>query len=90
MDYDGYDAKASTLLEAKAREFDKWFDADLKPKWGYQGLTGIVKQAQRQSAMAGGLRLRWHVAEPRMVSILQRAFRENGITGIEVVYTQPF
>jgi hypothetical protein len=89
VDYDGFDPKTSTLLEAKAREYEKWFDTDLQPKWGYEGLEGMVLQARRQSGLAGGLRLRWHVAEPRMVAILQRAFREARITGIEVVYTQP-
>ncbi|WNG51122.1 hypothetical protein F0U60_48600 [Archangium minus] len=90
VDYDGFDPKTGTLLEAKAREYEKWFDADLQPKWGYEGLEGMVLQARRQRALAGGLHLRWHVAEPRMVAILQRAFREAKIKGIEVVYTRPF
>src|SRR6218665_3344424 len=89
VDYDGFEPKTGTLLEAKAREYDKWFDADLKPRWNYEGLEGMVHQARRQSRLAGGLRLRWYVAEPRMVSILQKAFREARITGIEVVYTLP-
>jgi hypothetical protein len=89
VDYDGFDPKTGTLLEAKAREYEKWFDTDLQPRWGYEGLEGMVLQARRQSGLAGGLRVRWHVAEPRMVAILQRAFREARITGIEVVYTQP-
>ena len=86
VEYDGYDAKTNTLLEAKAREYDKWFGDDLEPRWGYEGLKGMVKQAQRQSKMAGGLRVRWHVAEVRMVSILKKAFDEARVTGIDVVY----
>jgi hypothetical protein len=89
VDYDGYDFQTRTLLEAKAREYDKWFDTHLNPRWSYEGLEGMVKQAERQLRVAGGMRLRWHVAEPRMVAILQKAFRVARLTGIEVVYTPP-
>ncbi|WP_395835742.1 Tox-REase-5 domain-containing protein [Archangium violaceum] len=89
VDYDGYDPKTGTLLEVKAREYDKWFDADLKPQWGYQGLEGMVAQARRQLRLAGGLRLRWHVAEPRMVAILRKHFEAADLGAIEVVYTPP-
>nr|WP_239577089.1 Tox-REase-5 domain-containing protein [Archangium primigenium] len=89
VDYDGYDSRTGTLLEAKAREYEKWFDADLQPRWGYEGLEGMVQQARRQKGLTGGVPLRWHVAEARMVPILQRAFREARIPGIEVVHTPP-
>jgi hypothetical protein len=89
VNYDGYDPKTGTLLEAKAREYDKWFDAEYEPQWGYQGLADMVKQAERQSRLAGGLRVRWHVAEPRMVAILRRHFEAQGLGDIEVVYTRP-
>ncbi|HSP80908.1 MAG TPA: Tox-REase-5 domain-containing protein, partial [Myxococcaceae bacterium] len=88
-EYDGYDHKTGTLLEGKAREYDKWFDADFNPKWGYQGLEGLIGQALRQSRVAGGLRVRWHVAEPRMVDILQAHFTRWSIKNIDVVYTKP-
>jgi hypothetical protein len=89
VDYDGFDPKTGTLLEAKAREYEKWFDANHEPRWGYQGLEDMVKQAERQSRLAGGLRLRWHVAEPRMVAILRKHFEAEGFGAIEVLYTQP-
>jgi restriction endonuclease fold toxin 5 of polymorphic toxin system len=89
VDYDGYDPKAGILLEAKAREYDKWFSADLKPKWNYQGLKGMLDQARRQFRLSGGLRLRWHVAEPRMVAILRKHLDAAGLADVEVVYTPP-
>ncbi|MFL5352876.1 Tox-REase-5 domain-containing protein [Archangium sp.] len=89
MDYDGFDPKTDTLLEAKAREYDKWFDENLEPRWGYEGLEGMLQQARRQGRLAGGLRLRWHVAEPRMVAILRKYFDARGLGFIEVEYTPP-
>jgi hypothetical protein len=78
-----------TLLEAKARGYDKWFDKDLEARFMYEGADDMVKQARRQLRLAGGLRVRWHVAEPRMVAILKKLFKENNIEGIEVVHTLP-
>ncbi len=88
-EYDGYDPKTGTLLEAKAREYEKWFDKDLRPQWNYQGLKGMILQAQRQARMARGMRVRWHVAEERMVAVLRKHFDAEGLQAIEVVYTRP-
>ncbi|ATB35398.1 hypothetical protein CYFUS_000811 [Cystobacter fuscus] len=89
VDYDGYDPTTGTLLEAKALEYEKWWDEALKVRWKYKGAQGLIDQARRQSRLAGGLRVRWHVAEPRMVAILKKLFQENNIEGIEVVHTSP-
>jgi hypothetical protein len=88
-EYDGYDPKTGTLLEAKGKGYDQWFDKELKPKFAFQGLKSLIEQAERQVRCAGGLRVRWHVAEPRMVPILQKLFKLWNIEGIEVVYTSP-
>jgi hypothetical protein len=89
IEFDGYDPKDGTLLEAKGLGYDKWFKAGLEAKEFYQGAQNMVKQARRQALVAAGLRIRWHVAEPRMVDILKKLLKEAGITGIEVVYTPP-
>lgn len=89
VEYDGYDPRTDTLLEAKGLGYDQWFDEKLKPLFKFEGLDGLKSQAQKQARLAGGLRVRWHVAEPRMVAILQKLLREWNITSIEVVYTQP-
>jgi hypothetical protein len=88
-EYDGYDPRTGTLLEAKAREYEKWFDKNLDPQWNYQGLKGMLEQAKRQFRVARGMRVRWHVAEQRMVAVLRKHFDDAGLTAIEVVYTQP-
>jgi hypothetical protein len=89
VDYDGFEPTTSTLLEAKALEYEKWWDDALKVKWKYKGAQSLIDQAKRQSRLAGGLQVRWHVAEPRMVAILKKMFLENNIEGIEVVHTSP-
>ena len=90
VEYDGFDPKEGVLLEGKARGYAQWFDKDLKPKLDfYEGLGDLLKQARRQFQMAGGLPVRWHVAEPRMVAVLRKYFDERGLQSIEVVYTQP-
>ncbi|WP_395812363.1 hypothetical protein [Archangium minus] len=58
-------------------------------KWKYKGAQSLIDQAKRQSRLAGGLRVRWYVAESRMVAILKKLFKENNIKGIEVVHTAP-
>ncbi|HEX8825640.1 MAG TPA: restriction endonuclease fold toxin 5 domain-containing protein [Archangium sp.] len=89
VNYDGYDPKTGTLLEAKAREYAKWFDEKLDPRFNYEGLDDMVAQAERQLRVAGGGPLRWHVAEPRMVAVLRKWFDLNDLRAVEVVYTQP-
>ncbi|WP_257450067.1 restriction endonuclease fold toxin 5 domain-containing protein [Archangium lipolyticum] len=89
-DFDGFDPKTGTLLEGKARGYQKWFDEDLNPTHDfYEGIGDLVKQARRQFRVAAGRPIRWHVAEPRMVSVLRKHFDADGLHSIEVVYTQP-
>ncbi|MFL5354602.1 Tox-REase-5 domain-containing protein [Archangium sp.] len=89
VEYDGYNPKAGTLLEAKGLGYDQWFDRNLNAKFTFKGLEDLRNQAQRQARLAGGLRVRWYVAEPRMVAILQKMFQSWEIEGIEVVYESP-
>ncbi|MGZ3460017.1 MAG: Tox-REase-5 domain-containing protein [Archangium sp.] len=89
VDFDGYDPEDDCLLEAKGEGYEHWFDSDLEHPEFYQGAESMEKQAKRQSMVAGGRRIRWIVAEPRMVTILQKRFESWGITGIEVVYKPP-
>ncbi|ATB44274.1 hypothetical protein CYFUS_009761 [Cystobacter fuscus] len=89
VNYDGYDPQTGTLLEAKAREYDKWFDENLDPRFEYRGLDSMIDQARRQLRVAGEFPLRWHVAEPRMVDVLRKHFAPQGFHRIEIVYTKP-
>ncbi|KFA87142.1 hypothetical protein Q664_49955 [Archangium violaceum Cb vi76] len=88
-DFDGFELDQRVLQETKGLGYDKHFDANLEPKEYFKGAARLVRQAQRQWRVANGIAIRWHVAEPRMVPILEKLFRENFITGIEVVFTPP-
>jgi hypothetical protein len=88
-DFDGRNPSSGVLLETKGLGYDKHFDAELRPKKYFKGAAKLVRQAARQSEVANGIPIRWHVAEPRMVDILKRLFKRNNITGIDVVYTPP-
>ncbi|HYO66875.1 MAG TPA: Tox-REase-5 domain-containing protein [Archangium sp.] len=77
------------LRETKGLGYDKHFDADLEPKEYFKGADKLARQAERQLRVANGTPIRWHVAEPRMVSILEKLFQKKGIKGIEVVLTPP-
>jgi hypothetical protein len=88
-DFDGRDPVTGVLLETKGQGYDRHFDAKLEPKPYFKGAKRLVRQAQRQLEVANGIPIRWHVAEPRMVDILKKLLKENGITKIDVVYTPP-
>ncbi|MFE8596160.1 Tox-REase-5 domain-containing protein [Archangium violaceum] len=88
-DFDGFDLEQRLLKETKGLGYDKHFDANLEPKKYYQGAKRLVRQAERQRRVANGIPIRWHVAEPRMVDILKKLFRNAGIKGIEVLHTPP-
>ncbi|OJT26855.1 hypothetical protein BO221_02235 [Archangium sp. Cb G35] len=88
-DFDGFDLEQRLLQETKGLGYDKHFDADLEPKEYFKGADRLVRQAERQLRVANGTPIRWLVAEPRMVPILQKLFWENDIKGIDVVFTPP-
>ncbi|HZH77208.1 MAG TPA: Tox-REase-5 domain-containing protein [Archangium sp.] len=86
-DFDGFEA--GVLRETKGLGYAKHFDANLDAKWYFKGAKRLAAQAERQSRVAKGVPIRWHVAEPRMVDILKKLFNKERITGIDVVYTPP-
>ncbi|MFY0572301.1 Tox-REase-5 domain-containing protein [Archangium lansingense] len=88
-DYDGFDPRTGSLLEAKGLGYDKWFKPDLDARFEFNGLQALRDQARKQARLAGGLRVRWHVAEPRMVAVFKKLFESWGVSTIEVVYTMP-
>jgi hypothetical protein len=88
-DFDGRDPIHGTLLETKGQGYDKHFDAKLDARPYFKGADRLVNQARRQSRVANGVPIRWHVAEPRLVDILRRLFLKENIRGIDVVYTPP-
>ncbi|MFY0571193.1 Tox-REase-5 domain-containing protein [Archangium lansingense] len=86
-DFDGFDPELGLLKEAKGLGYDKHFKANLEPKDYFTGAARLVRQARRQYRAANGVPIRWYVAEPRMVDILKKLFKENDVVGVDVVYT---
>lgn len=89
VEYDGFDAQTDTLLETKVLGYDQWFLPDLEPRFDFKGLSALRNQARRQSRVAGGMRVRWYVAEPRMVAILKKLFQDWNVTDIEALHKDP-
>jgi len=88
-DFDGFDLEQRILQETKGLGYEKHFDAKLNPKRYFEGAERLVRQAQRQQRVANGVPIRWNVAEPQMVAILEKLFKRNRIQGIDVVHTPP-
>jgi hypothetical protein len=85
-DFDGYSLSDGVLLDGKAFNYAKHFDKDLNPKEYFQGAKKLLETARRQSRVANGVPIRWYVAEPKMVGILEKMLEKAGLPGIEVVY----
>jgi hypothetical protein len=84
--FDGY--KNGVLLEAKGPGYANKFTTTLEPeKWFTQSAQSLRDQAQRQLQVAGGIPIRWHVAEARTAEAIRKLLREARLHGIEVVHT---
>ncbi|MFY0579249.1 Tox-REase-5 domain-containing protein [Cystobacter fuscus] len=89
--FDGF--KDGVLLEAKGPGYaNKFFDT-LEPKTWFKntGAQALVEQARRQlRAVRGkGIPIRWHIAEEKTAEAIQLLFKNEGVAGIEVIYTSP-
>jgi hypothetical protein len=84
-DFDDY--RNGVLVDAKGLGYDKFFNKKREPQDWFQGLDAIIEKARRQTYVANGRLVRWHVAEPRMVDILKKIFSREKIHGIDVVHT---
>ncbi len=85
-DFDGYSLSEGVLQDGKAFNYAKHFDKDLNPKEYFQGAKKLLETARRQIRVANGVPIRWYVAEPKMVGILEKMLEKAGLPGIEVVY----
>ncbi|HLL54595.1 MAG TPA: hypothetical protein VK447_13675, partial [Myxococcaceae bacterium] len=55
----------------------------------FTGAQSLVDQARSQLAAAGGLKVRWHVAEAETAKAIRKLFTQKSVSGIEVVHTPP-
>ncbi|HEX5747798.1 MAG TPA: Tox-REase-5 domain-containing protein [Archangium sp.] len=85
-DFDGYSISEGVLQDGKAFSYAKHYDENLEPKEYFRGAKKLLETAKRQSRVAGGVPIRWYVAEPEMVGILEKMLENEGLHGIEIVY----
>jgi hypothetical protein len=84
-DFDGYSASEGVLQDGKAFNYAKHYDEKLDPKRYFKGAKKLLETARRQFRVANGVPIRWYVAEPEMVGILEKMLENAGVTGIKVV-----
>lgn len=85
-DFDGYSISEGVLQDGKAFSYAKHFDENLEPKKYFRGAKKMLETAKRQIRVADGVPIRWYVAEPEMVGILEKMLENAGLHWIEVVY----
>nr|WP_283247196.1 Tox-REase-5 domain-containing protein [Corallococcus exiguus] len=83
VDFDGFEPEEPVLLDAKGPGYEKFYGTDLKAKEFFKKEDALVDQAQRQLRVAGGLRVRWVVAEEKFADALRALFKRRNI-GVEV------
>lgn len=76
------------LVEAKGPGYASFVSGGRFQPW-FRGADKMASQAQRQLAAAGGVPIRWAVAEPQAATAIQGLFRSRGISGIDVVHIPP-
>jgi hypothetical protein len=86
--FDGPDPSGNGLVDAKGPGYAIGVKNGRFQKW-YQGADGLLKEARGQLAAAPGTKITWHVAEEQAAIAIRNLFKDNGITGIDVVHTPP-
>ena len=69
--------------------YANFVDASGNFKPWYNGADSLVSQAERQLEAAAGTPVTWHVAEQEAATAIENLFAENGITGINIIFTPP-
>ena len=77
------------LLDAKGKGYQKFFKDDLSPQDWFKNKGGkkLRDQAERQIEAAGGIRIRWHVAEEKAAAAIKALLGRDLGPHIEVVHT---
>ncbi len=82
-----FDAEAAgVLLEAKGPGYARFVKNGQFRPW-FSGQQALVGQATRQVAAANGTPIIWHVAEQEAATAIQNLLKQNGVKGINVVFT---
>jgi hypothetical protein len=84
VDFDGF--RDGVLLEAKGPGYLNFVKNEKFERF-FTGARGMVEQAKSQLAAAGGLPVRWHVAEAETAQAIRRLLNDAKLSKIEVVHT---
>ena len=82
--FDGY--SSGILIETKAK-YSQFVDSSGTFRSWFKGADGFVDQARRQLAAANGAPITWYFKEKAARDATEILFRQNGITGIKLVYS---
>lgn len=85
--FDGF--RNGGLLDAKGPGYGTFVGKDGNFRPWYRGADSLADQARRQLAAANGTPITWHVAEENAAGAMRNLFANEGISGINVVWT-PF
>src|SRR5262249_46851009 len=76
----------NTLVDAKGPGYANFVEDGKFQPW-FDGYDTLVIQAKNQVVAAAGAPIQWHVAEQEAIPAFQNLLQENGITGIQIIYT---
>jgi Restriction endonuclease fold toxin 5 len=87
VSFDGCRERDGTLVEAKGLGFEWAMTQSGQWRVEYQGVDGIMEQADRQSKAARNRRIEWHFAEKPVADYFRDVFAEAQLKNITVLYT---
>lgn len=82
--FDGF--RGGVLLDAKGHGYANFVKDGKFVSW-FNGANALVDQARRQVAAAGGTRIQWHFAEESAANAARALLTNNGVKGIDVIYS---
>ncbi|ATB30079.1 Tox-REase-5 domain-containing protein [Melittangium boletus] len=82
VDFDGF--RDGVLLETKGPGYQELLRKMHGKEW-FDGLNGMIGQAQRQLRASGGLPIHWHFAERSVANLMSRLLKERGHGRIKII-----
>lgn len=87
VSFDGCRERDGTLVEAKGLGFEWAMTRSGQWRVEYEGVDGIMAQADRQSKAAPNRRIEWHFAEKPVADYFRDVFANAKLKNITVFYT---
>ena len=84
VDFDGF--KDGVLLEVKGPGYQELLRKMQDKEW-FNGVKGMLAQAQKQFQAAGETPIQWHFAESDVAEFVRRQFGNEGLGHIKIIHT---